>query len=850
MDTYRNFIEHLKGDRLHEMSKAELLEVYRDIDAVRERIRGEDDRAEILRHVDGGGAASSSETPDERANRRLYLDTHEVNTGHSYLEAFQKADDCLECETKPCSTGRIEFTDESTGGCPVLIDIPGFIRLIKEGKIFQAWQKLMERDSLPAITGRVCPQEVQCQLSCSVAIKDEPVEIGRLERFVADYVWEHHADAVMEYIEGLREKNAGGPTAGHHVAVIGSGPSGLTVACDLAILGYGVTIFESLHIPGGVLVYGIPVFRLPKKVLDRELRIAQMLGVRFVHNVTIGRSLTVNELFDTGFSSVFIGTGAGLPRLMRIPGENLNHVYSANEFLVRINLMRAYQEDADTPVKVGENAVVVGGGFTAIDAARWAKRLGAKNVTLMYRRSREEMPARVEEVENAEEEGIDLQLLTNPVEILDNGQGQVGAIRVVKMELGGPDESGRRRPIPIEGSEYEIPMDTVITALGTSPNPIILQTTDRLDGSKWGTIQVKDPHTGETSLPDTYAGGDAVTGAATVILAMGAGKWAAAAIDRSLKDKAPDPEKFQASTAMVEAFAKPYGVKRNETLVPDVYEMVVQAPVVAKYGQAGQFVLVMRDADSERIPLTIADWDRETGEITLVYQVVGKGTADLERVRPGDTLMAISGPLGKPSLVERKAGKVVMVAGGVGLAAIYPIMRAHHELGNDVHLVYGARNEALFFWLDRIRGWLPQEKIHFSTNDGSAGTKGFVTDVLKAEFLGKGEISFSVVIGPAIMMRETAKILTAVDVPTIVSLNPVMLDGSAMCGGCKVSKKSGKMGEEDFACHSGPDRFAQDVDLDELVSRLSIYRAEEADVIVYHIKKELRKLLEPEPVAA
>jgi glutamate synthase (NADPH/NADH) small chain len=468
----------------------------------------------------------------------------------------------------------------------------------------------------------------------------------------------------------------------------------------------------------------------------------------------------------------------------------------------------------------------------------------------MYRRSREEMPARVEEVENAEEEGIELQLLTNPVEILDNGRGEVGAIRVVKMKLGEPDESGRRRPIPIEGSEYEIPMDTVITALGTSPNPIILQTTENLEGSKWGTIEVKDPHTGETSLPYTYAGGDAVTGAATVILAMGAGKWAAAAIDRTLREKAPDPEKFRESTALVDELARPYVVKKNEPLVPDVYEMVVQAPVVAKYGQAGQFVLVMRDEDSERIPLTIADWNRETGEITLVYQVVGKSTADLEKVRPGDELMAVSGPLGKPSHIERQEGKVVMVAGGVGLAAIYPIMRAHHELGNDVHLVYGARNEDLFFWLDRVRQWLPGERIHLSTNDGSAGTKGFVTDVLKAEFLGTGEVSFAVVIGPAIMMRETSKLLTAEEVPTIVSLNPVMLDGSAMCGGCKVSKKTGKMGEEDFACHSGPDRFAQDVDLDELVSRLSIYRSEEADVIVYHIKRELRRLLETEAVGA
>jgi glutamate synthase (NADPH/NADH) small chain len=848
MKTYQNFIEHLRDDRLRELSKIELLESYREIDEIKERLRQEEDLHSILQHLNGGQI--EDEPTSESVIKSLYLDTHEVNIGLEYLESFHRADGCLECSEMPCSTGKLEFSDEIEGGCPVLIDVPGFIKLIKEGKIFQSWLKLMERDSLPAITGRVCPQEVQCQLSCSLAIKDDPVEIGRLERFVADYVWENHPDAVMDYIESLRKKNAKGKNAGHHVAVIGSGPAGLTVACDLAILGYKVTIFESLHIPGGVLAYGIPVFRLPKKVLDRELQIATMLGVKFVFNVTVGRSITVNELFDEGFSSVFIGTGAGLPRLMKIPGENLNHVYSANEFLVRINLMKAYQTEADTPVKVGKNTVVVGGGFTAIDAARWAKRLGSENVTIMYRRSREEMPARVEEVENAIEEGIDLQLLTNPVELLDNGRGEVKAMRVVKMELGEPDSSGRRRPIPIEGSEYEVPVDTMITALGTTPNPIILETTKDLKGSKWGTIEVEDPFTGETSLPSTYAGGDAVTGAATVILAMGAGKWASEAIDKSLQEKKSDPEKFKNSMTLVEEFAKPYIIKKNEPLVPDVYEMVVQAPVVSRYCKAGQFVLAMANEESERIPLTIADWDNKKGEITLVYQVVGKSTADFENLRPGDELRAISGPLGKPSEIKKMDNKVLMVAGGVGLAAIYPIMRAHHEIGNDVYLIYGARNRELFFWLDRIKKWMPEGNIFLSTDDGTLGTKGFVTDVIKEEFLGTGGVDFSVIIGPAIMMRESAKLVTAEDIPTMVSLNPIMLDGSAMCGGCKVSKKTGEMGSEDFACHSGPDRFAHEVDLDELVSRLSIYQTEECDVLIFHIKQELRKLLTRENIVA
>ena len=344
--------------------------------------------------------------------------------------------------------------------------------------------------------------------------------------------------------------------------------------------------------------------------------------------------------------------------------------------------------------------------------------------------------------------------------------------------------------------------------------------------------------TGETSLPYTYAGGDAVTGAATVILAMGAGKWAGSAINESLQKKKPDPKKIENSMALVEEFSKPYVAQKNELLVPDGYEMVVQAPVVSRYCKAGQFVLVMKNRDSERIPLTIADWDRKKGEITLVYQVVGKSTADLETMRAGDELLAISGPLGKPSEIRKMEKKVLMVAGGVGLAAIYPIMRAHHEIGNDVHLIYGARNRELFFWLDRIKKWFPEEKILLSTDDGSLGTKGFVTDVIKEKFLGTGDVDFSVIIGPAIMMRESAKLVMAEEIPTIVSLNPLMLDGSAMCGGCKVSRKGGEMGPENFACQNGPDRYANEVDLNELISRLSIYQAEESDVLIFQLKKD------------
>ena len=832
-DTYPQFVEHLRTDSLEGLPKPALLEVYRNLDRFAQRVRQETDWPMLtqLHGINGKRGESARELPALDSA----LSTREVNLGLSYLETFHRADRCLECFGMPCSTGKLQFTEETLGGCPVLIDIPAFIKLVKEGKIFEAWLKLMESDSLPAITGRVCPQEDQCQLSCSLTIKDEPVEIGRLERFVADYVWENHPEAVIEHVEALRDRNANSGNARHHIAVIGSGPAGLTVAIDLAVLGYHVTIFEALHVPGGVLAYGIPVFRLPARVLQRELGIAHTLGIRFVHNVTIGRSITIDELFEEGFSAVFIGTGAGLPRLMHTPGEHLKHVCSANEFLVRINLMRAYEADTDTPVKVGQHVVVVGGGFTAIDAARWAGRLGAGKVTIMYRRSRKEMPAREEEVENAIAEGIDLQLLTNPVQMVGNDEGEVRALRCVRMELGEPDSSGRRRPVPIKGSEFEVPADTVITALGTTPNPIILETTEGLQGTRWGTIHLRDEETGETTLPFTYAGGDAVTGAATVILAMGAGKRAAQALDRALREKPPVPGNLERSTVLVDMCSEPYVVRSNERLACDVYEMVVQAPVVSRYCQAGQFVLAMVDASSERIPLTVADWDRGRGEITLVYQVVGKGTADLEHLRAGESLFAVSGPLGKPSEVEKFDGTVLMVAGGVGLAALYPIMRAHVEIGNDVHVVYGSRNRDLFFWLDRLHALLPEAKVSLSTDDGSSGTKGFVTDVLRQKHLGTSEAEFAVVIGPAIMMRETSKLLLANDIPTIVSLNPTMLDGSAMCGGCKVSRMNGQLGAKDFACNDGPDRPASEVDLDELVSRLATYRAEETRSLVHHI---------------
>ena len=432
----------------------------------------------------------------------------EVALGYTYDMAVNEARRCLNCKNKPC-----------VSACPVQINIPAFIERVANEDIEGAFAILSESTSLPAVCGRVCPQENQCEGKCVRGIKGEPVGIGRLERFVADYHREHCTDAPVK-----PEPN------GHKVAVIGAGPSGLTVAGDLAKLGYKVTIFEALHLAGGVLVYGIPEFRLPKqKVVAKEIAKVKELGVHFETNVVIGKSTT-----DEGFEAVFIGSGAGLPKFMGIPGENANGVFSANEYLTRSNLMKAFDDSYDTPIAAGKKVAVVGGGNVAMDAARTALRLGAE-VHIVYRRSEEELPARVEEVHHAKEEGVQFDLLTNPVEVLEE-DGWVKGIKCVRMELGEPDASGRRRPVPVEGSEFVIDVDTVIMSLGTSPNPLISSTTEGLEVNKWKCIVADEEH-GKTSKEGVYAGGDAVTGAATVILAMGAGKAGARGIDEYLSNK-------------------------------------------------------------------------------------------------------------------------------------------------------------------------------------------------------------------------------------------------------------------------------------------------------------------------
>ncbi|HDQ06652.1 MAG TPA: NADPH-dependent glutamate synthase [Candidatus Bathyarchaeota archaeon] len=453
--------------------------------------------------------------PKQKPEDRIH-NFNEVALGYTVEQAVAEAERCLQCPKPQC-----------VKGCPVDIDIPAFIKEIKEGNFLAASAKLKEKNSLPAICGRVCPQENQCQKFCVLGKIGDPISIGRLERFAADY----------ERTKGVTVPQKHDSYVKGRVAIVGSGPAGLTAAADLAKLGYDVVLFEALHAAGGVLMYGIPEFRMPKKIVQAEVDYVKKLGVDIKTDHMIGQVYTIDELFERGFDAVFIGTGAGLPQFMRIPGENLGGIYSANEFLIRVNLMKAYRfPEYDTPIRIGKKVAVIGGGNVAMDSARSALRLGAEKVYIVYRRSKEELPARAEEVENAEEEGVNFRFLTNPVRFLGDEKGWVKAIECIKMKLGEQDASGRRRPVPIDGSEFVMDVDTVVIAIGQTPNPLIQRTTEGLETTKWGTIVTKE-ETGETTKKGVYAGGDVVSGAATVISAMGAGKRAARSIHEYLMKK-------------------------------------------------------------------------------------------------------------------------------------------------------------------------------------------------------------------------------------------------------------------------------------------------------------------------
>ncbi len=441
---------------------------------------------------------------------------NEVALGYSQEEALAEASRCIQCKKRSCMEG-----------CPVGVDIPEFVQALRDGDMAEAARILKSKNALPAICGRVCPQESQCEASCTLAKKKAPIAIGRLERYVADWELNHMSADKVDKVTA--------PATGKRVAVVGSGPAGLTAAAELAKKGHSVTMYEALHVAGGVLMYGIPEFRLPKDIVQAEVDYVRSLGVQIRLDSVMGKMSTVDELLGEGYDAVLLGTGAGLPMFLNVPGENLNGIYSANEFLTRTNLMKAYLfPEYDTPIKLGRSVAVVGGGNVAMDAARCALRLGASSVYIVYRRSREEMPARLEEVENAEEEGVEFRLLTAPIRFIGNDNRWVTAMECVVMELGEPDESGRRRPVEKPGSEYRMDVDTVVVALGTTPNPLVPTTTTGLETSRRGTV-VADPETGKTTRDGVWAGGDVVTGSATVISAMGAGKKAAASIDEYLR---------------------------------------------------------------------------------------------------------------------------------------------------------------------------------------------------------------------------------------------------------------------------------------------------------------------------
>ncbi len=536
----------------------------------------------------------------------------------------------------------------------------------------------------------------------------ESVAIGNLERFVAD--WE------MQKGVRIPEKK---PWNGRKVAVVGSGPAGLTVAAKLAKMGYDVTIYEILHEPGGVLVYGIPEFRLPKEIVKKEIEYVKSLGVKIKTGVVVGKSIPMEKLREE-YDAVFIGSGAGLPAFLGIEGENLPGIFSANEFLIRVNLMKTYKfPEYDTPIKRGKKVVVIGGGNVAVDAARCAMRLGAREVTILYRRSEKEMPARIEEIKRAKEEGIRILTLTQPIKFV--GKERVEKIECIKMRLGEKDESGRAKPIPIENSNFFVEADVVIVAIGQRPNVINGVEIDERRGI------IKADSFGRTSVENIFAGGDVTTGAATVIAAMGAGKRAAYAIDEYLRSKDNELAKERSNHKCKSDENHENKIVEMKELYNELKEMVVKAPTIADYCDAGQFVIVMVDEKGERIPLTIADFDKENKTITIVFQEVGKTTYKLGELKAGDKLYHLAGPLGKPFEIEK--GRIAVVGGGTGIASVYITAKKAKEMGNEVVSIIGARTKEFIFWESKIAEY--SDELIITTDDGSYGIKGLVTHTLK-----------------------------------------------------------------------------------------------------------------------
>ena len=749
----------------------------------------------------------------------------EVALGFSLEQVQVEALRCLQCKDPVC----IE-------ACPLHINVKAFVGLMAQGDFAGAFDKISEESPFPGICGRVCQHELYCERACLLGKKLQPVAIGSLERFAADYYRQTASLPPQPLaLDGAR------------VALVGSGPASLIAAYDLLRNGYRVSIFEALHGLGGVLAYGIPNFRLPREIIRDEVNRLRNMGVEFRTDFIVGKTVTVEELFAQGFQAIFLGTGAGLPHLMNIPGENLIGVYTANEFLTRLNLMEAYRfPESDTPVRVGSRTVVVGGGNSAMDAARWARRMGS-DTTIMFRRGRAELRARLEEIEHAEEEGVRFDFLAAPVRLFGDDKGVLREVECIRMQLGEPDESGRPSPVPMPGSEFRMPVDTVVMAIGQSPNPTVQRATPQLL-TKRGKVVIDAQ--GQTSIPNVFAGGDVVRGGSTVILAMRDGRAAAAAIHTALQQQAQAASAAvegaksvgaplvgaqlgeQATYGGVERAKKLAGEHRDSTsvgnrilakrlLTPEIAWLQVEAPEIAQRWKPGQFVIIRPTQGSERIPLTIVGGDEATGSITLVVQAVGKTSRATVLREVGERLADLLGPLGQPASIE-KVGNVLCVAGGVGVAELLPVAQAFREAGNHVTALCGARSSGQIILDAELRA--AADEVLWATDDGSAGLHGTVVDLMRAWRVGNScALGAAHVIGPIPMMRAAAALTREWGLLTFASLNPIMVDGTGMCGGCRVTVG----GKVRFACVDGPEFDAHQVDFDELTRRTRAYLEQE-----------------------
>ena len=763
-----------------------------------------------------------------------------------WLEALRDK----QCEDKPCELGlRIPGKFEPKGGCPVKIHIPQMLELLGTGRFREAMELIENCNPLPNVTGRVCPQELQCQGVCTHT--KQPIEIGQIE-------WYLPQREKLVNPEGIAARFAGFPDPWARaekppVAVVGSGPAGLINAYLLAAEGYPVTIFEAFHALGGVLRYGIPEFRLPNELIDDVVGKIKLLGGKFVANFVVGKTATIADLKNAGFWKVFVGTGAGLPRFMNVPGEHLINVMSANEFLTRVNLMQGLREDYETPLPEtrGKEVIVIGAGNTAMDSARTARRLGG-NVTIVYRRTRAEMPVRVEELHHAIEEGIQIKVLRAPREFVgDDKTHFVTHAMLDVMDLGEPDASGRRSPVAT-GEVEPMQVDLVIMALGNTPNPIIRESEPTLKTTQWGTIDVgqgEHKSSQQTSLSGVYSGGDAARGGSTAIRAAGDGQAAAREIVGEMN---LTPEQIRAMVLGADHYtqlgAAPQTILEKVELAGGIVEFIVHSPLVAKAARAGQFVRVLGWPNGELIPLTLADWDADAGTICLVIQGMGTSSIEMNRMKVGDSFAGIAGPLGRPSDLHRYEGQqtVVFTAGGVGLPPVYPIMREHLRLGNHVTLISGFRNADLLFWTgdDERVGRLKAEygdqlEIIYTSNDGSFGVKGFVTgpleEMLKANQQGRGrKIAEVVTIGPPLMMRAVSDLTAPYGVKTVASLNSIMVDATGMCGACMVPVTiAGKMVRK-HACVDGPEIDSHIIDWDKFLPRFGQFKPQEQASKVKH----------------